>query len=365
MINNKSILLDFWQLFIQPKKKNRYIELRAVPYTDDWKQNKKLFIECSKVGQTLSTSLIIYPIQFFVNDFNDVEKIFESEIPNLSKLCYGVNERKVNDMGLIGGAEEFIDEIKLIYFDIESTRHGELSEYENNVIDDFVEVIKNYIFFKYELEHPLIIYSGAGRHLLYKITPNKLTDGRKRFLKKMNKDVCKFNNEFFKVDNIADPTRILGLPGVKNPKWNKYIRIKNSIFYTNEYKIPSLKEPKNIDNIEFDDKNLPKPKDSVEWKIMNNPTTPVGDTNNTIVFNFKLLLKSKGYTQLQQYKPFQDIVNKVWKTKLTINPNQGTKGKRYNPGTTINWCRRNEEWCNKNNIDYEYLFNLGKKEEGD
>jgi hypothetical protein len=332
--------------FIYSYDKNKYLEIRILPVVNIVSKDKQKEAT-TKVWNVLNNLNIENKKknQFFIQTIDELLYILSElkEVYKIVKVCYGVNPRYKIKNKLSGGYANLID-VEYIYFDIDKKDHSNLQDIEIIMIDNYVKTLTNYLI-KYELKYPTIINSGAGRHIIYKIPKQKITECKKLWIKEFGKSIkSKFENDNFEIDAIFDFTRILSLPETINPKRQKWVKTEKISNLENKFKIKSKKI---IKHVEYINENLPEVENSIEWKILTNPNCPIGDTTNTIVFAIKLLLKNKG---IKDYYKYEQIVNKVWNTNINLNPDQGTQNKTYNANIIKNWCEKHKEFCKDYNI---------------
>lgn len=338
----------FWEVI---KPKEGYLEIRFKPEIDKEDIESRAYYNNTIYKIKQKGIVVRKNVQFFINTLDELKFILSDEkFIKLSKICYGVNERFPNKKNIIAGSNDHIKNIRFIYFDIEKTDHSMTQNIETDDLEHYVGTIESYLKRKYNLIQPSLINSGSGRHLIYKIKPTTNTEARRKGLKEfVNVVADALSNNYFGVDRIADVTRILGLCGTYNPKrqrWVEFIKISN---YENNFQIRSVKEMKKESEV-LDIKDLPEITESFEWKVLSNPNAPVGDTNNKIVFAFKLLLKAKGLVNRAEYIQYQNIMNRAWGSNISLNPLQGTFGKQYSKGIAVNWYKKHKNFCDRNGL---------------
>jgi len=244
-----------------------------------------------------------------------------------------------------------ISNIRTIVFDVEEK---EKSEYSLNIrrqqfLDEYCDFLENAL--KREgLTTPIRVDSGCGRHLIYRIVPVKVTRGRIDWTRAfIERCIKQYSNSMFHIDSgVKDISRVLGLPGSINHKWQRQVKVLKQCSLENKFTIKTLKKPKitTIQKVELEYKKL---SDTLEWKIFTrNP--PEGETNNIIVFAIKLFLKAHGNID---YTVVEKEASRVWKEHWNINPNQGTEGKTYNKGIIIGWCNRHIDWVKQHKDIYQ------------
>jgi hypothetical protein len=345
MINYNN-LKEYWE-FIKPTHQKSYVEIRFIPKFNDWQDKKQFYTHTYHLIQNgIKTTT---PFQFFINSYDELEKIAKignEWLFNNVKVCYGLNERFEHDNKL-GGTYDNLKETRFVFLDIDKKDHSMIEEKEEWLLDNYILHVKKQLEY-YKLYNPTIVKSGAGVHLIYKIIPQSTSNGHRLWYKYWCdnlKNILVHNK--FEIDMVSDFTRVFGLPESMNVKRKikvHYTNINNDI--NGDFKFRVKKEPKiKIDAINEED--LPEIKDSLEWKIITHPEVPQGEVHSILLFALKLLIKAKG---VKDYKIYEKELNAVRKTNHRLQPTNGTKGKNYNKGIIINWMKRNEEWCKKQNI---------------
>lgn len=286
--------------FIKPVE--GFVEIRLTPTKLPTEFNKKFFyLNLNNLTKQLPTTPNNKKVCFFTKHLEEVKTILtfnDGWFGKNTKICYGVNERYINN-NKIDGSYESLKYYRFIVFDVDKTLHTNLENGESERLDNFINVLIKYLE-RYNLHHPTIIDSGAGRHILYKIKRVKITEGRREWYKEWGKEINKkFSNDIYCVDNIYDATRVLGLVGSLNVKRGRLIKIINLNFYENEFKFKS-KKIKMIKEIKIEgsrDERIKKVLNERFVQLLLTKQLPEGGRNNILIFSLKCLLKNMGFTQ--------------------------------------------------------------------
>lgn len=292
--------------------------------------------------------------------FNKSQVIYIDSLINMlhnyncqEKVCYSTNPRiKINDEIIVSGLDN-IDYITTIVFDIERVKDKSAEDEDKKIVMLYVRNFIKNIENEFRLMNPTIIDSGAGFHLIYRIKPVKFTLNRKDWLRSYIDSIIKYcDTGVVHIDPaVKDISRVLGLPGSKNPKYNKEVTVVHQSNYLNMFNIKSTvnKKPKvNVEvtlNKEFD---ITK---SVEMVIiLSDP--PEGERNNILGFALKLLIKKYN---IVDYKTLERDIKLITREYWSLNPQRGLDNKVYTPYIIINYMLKNLDWMKKNNLDFELL----------
>lgn len=346
-------LKRFWTL-IRPKFKNEYCEIRL---TDGNKPSEyysyaKIFLE--ENPNIISKNYTC----FFIQQFSQLTKFLSFNnyyFWKNYKICYGINLRVIKKDGSINGSYKCVKKARFLFFDVDAVEDKKylIKDFDKE-IDDFINNIFLSKILQTSLKNYIIINSGAGRHILFKIPEQNITTPRrnwyKEFVKMLILNVEKKDKfSFFKVDGLYDFTRVFGLPETLNIKRKKKVKL---LYYSrdaveNEFYLRS-KRKKKMTSKKILKVDLPKISESLEWKLMTHPNLPEGEIHSTLLFSLKLLLKAH---DIEDYEELESDMNNVRGSHHNLNPQNGTEGKNYHPGIAINWCKRNTEWCKKNGFE--------------
>ena len=155
-------------------------------------------------------------------DFVDNEKKFIDVCTKWNgkgNVYAGINERKKG-----GRKREDVLSVKIIPLDIDAPHPKELPAAENEMQKAKVVVEKIYNdFVRGGFKKPMIVMSGNGYQILWKIPKIEITDKNRdiiekkihNFIKEMKK---KYEENEVKIDQIGDLPRILKIPGTKSIK---------------------------------------------------------------------------------------------------------------------------------------------------
>lgn len=340
---NKDELFKFWEV-IKPVKRTDYLEIRLAA---NQFPNKSDYYNKLKVFKSIHPDIIVKKgIQFFIKTFEELLCIVEFDNGSFSKymkICYGLNLRNAKSPELLDGSYNCVKQGRFLFLDIESSSHGDITQENQAILDYYVKTITNFLY-KYNLKNPIVIHSGAGRHVLYKISYFTISPAKKRgykcFIKFLQE---RFKDSRFIIDDIWDFTRVFGLPETFNLKRNAKVKILSMPENVkNEFKI-KIKKEKKLKKVDIDT-DLPELNESLEWQLMIHPDLPVGDIHSTLLFALKLFMKKKG---ILDYKNLEYEMNSVRGSKHNLNPLVGTQEKEYSKGIVINWAKKHYDWIAK------------------
>ena len=335
-------ILAFFEYLFDSSTEDEYYEVRLL-LIDDKQIYKLLKIYCEKNDLILKNGISI-----FVNktNYHKLLALLSHEKLKFCKPCYSVNPR-VMVKNNIGGSYEFMKSVRRVYFDIEYAGDIQMPEHLNNRVEIIIEYLK-----KYKLIHYTLIDSGVGRHLIYNIFPQNITDARKLYYKKFVEFITDtFNNEFIKIDIPKDFTRVLGFPGTFNKKRNKYVKILKLEKQVNEFKLYSARVARSAKGKSMDiNFSVNEKSDLKKIMLMLKQSFPDdAPVNNILFFNFKLLLskycdnkKVEWDAIVERFKSFVSEVERIQKYKFPMNrpkPDLYYSRKKLN-----DFC---QEWCKK------------------
>ena len=351
-------LNEVWNL-LKPEKKNEYLEIRI---TNRYNVSDRAYYDVVNDFKYKNPEIIVRNgCQFFIQKKEHMQLIIEWNegfFRDNCKICYGITLRECKDLMKINGSYDCIKNIRFVFFDIELKSHSMPTQAQSEMLDEYVLFVAKDLEDR-GLKQPTIIHSGAGRHLLYKIAPTKITDAKIRGYKTFIEGVKeKLDNDLFEIDDVKDLTRVFGLPGSKNVKREKDVYPIRIAVELNDFKIPSERKKKFLFVDDSKAYRFPEIRQSLEWKIITHPKVPVGDVHSTLLFSLKLLLKARGVTE---YLSLERELNSVRGTKHKLDPYKGTENKSWSPGIIINWAKRNKQWCENYNIQWADYGNICKK----
>lgn len=333
----------FWEL-IKPSKKTERTEIRLLAPVD----KTTFYALLRKFAEENPDILFRNYTQFFVDSYEDFEKVLsynDNYFRLYSKPCYGISAREVVNYD-IGGSYEYVKTARFIFFDFDKKDHTSLNDREQELLDEYIDNIILPALKQYGLEHPIIVHSGGGRHLLYRIKEQALTLPRKEWYKALSKNLSKsLSNDLFEIDACYDFTRVFSIPETMNVKRKVKVTLKRADTTVNDkFRLKSLKviAPTHEEKIQVDD--LPEITQSLEWAIITSRDAPIGEIHNTVLFALKLLCKAKGVVDGRAIE--RHILFRGANYKLNLNA--GLDSKEYSPGIIINWCKRHMDWVEAN-----------------
>jgi len=225
------------------------------------------------------------------------------------KVCYSVNSKVIASDLSIAGGYDYMKTVNYLQFDIEETFKTPYYDGKEAKFDMFVDIITKKLS-SYGLTDYTKVYSGNGAHAIFRIKETKITDGRKDWYKEFFGFISDcFNGQEFKLDLVKDFTRVLGLPGTLNCKWNKKVKLVNFSGVTNTFKLKTKKKRKyNVDksNIKIlsfksDDEREAKFLEEPLVKALLNECWPKGERNLKLIFPLKLLFILYGYDERDEF----------------------------------------------------------------
>lgn len=337
----------FWNWLVKDYPKQAFTEIRLMSIKNDKVYNQvKLFSEQVHDCNMRKNS------QFFIQSFEQLKEIVlfnDCFFMKNSKVCYSLNPRFFVGDDISGGYDNLLFQNK-IYLDIEKSNHEPLKDDERKLILGYCKDIYIYLN-RYELFSPTVISSGNGMHIIYRVLPSKINEGLKETYKDfINHLKDKFDGLLFHIDSVVDMTRTTALPETLNPKNGFKVHTivigKDNFF---KFRAKAIKKNKVVVNSE----DVGDVKNSLVYKLLTTPGLPEGDRNGVLVYYLKMLIRDFGVDYREYEREIRTIQREQWK----MNPLQGINGKIRNFGLVVNWCKRNKEWCEENNInikDYKY-----------
>ena len=283
--------------------------------------------------------------QFFIQNFEDLKFILtykDNIFIKHSKICYSISPR-FTDAEDISGGYKYMNIADFIFLDIEKIEHTPLSTSDEEYLNIYVEHIVEYLK-KYNLTKPVIIHSGNGCHVLYKIKPKKFNEKRKagyrEFIVKLEGE-C--NSKLLKIDHMVNLSRCIALPFTFNHKANKMVEIVSKIPENpiNDFYIKNGKKKKK--SVILSPLKKGKIEDSLAWNILIRDC-PQGSRHSILIFSLKLLLKA---FNIREFSEYEETIQSMYGGKVDLDFEKGCEGKTYNKGILVNWCKRNIDWCKK------------------
>lgn len=333
-------VINFWK-HIKPDD-NRLLEIRVTGNLDQaYHNNMQSFRFHTGVYTKNNVQLFISNLKHLLEFLKFRNEYFRKNF----KICYGLNLREAKN-GTISGGYEHTPKNRFVYFDLDFDRVEKEEFFKSHVLP-FTKYLE-----RYGLKKPLLVDSGGGFHVLYKINEVNITDGRKRWYKEFVTNISrKFTDDIMTVDTLYDFTRIFALPGTVNVKRNAPVKLltnnKTKGYIDNHeftFHTKRMKKQKSDANPILA-KDTPEIRESLEYvTLLHEP--PEGDRHQKLVFALKLLLKLKGYTK-ETVREFENELAQLY-GRVDLNPLNGTKDKTYHPGILINWCKENISWVKEN-----------------
>ena len=358
----KDNLKEFWEL-IKPLKRTEYVEIRL----SDANKPQFYYDMVDNYMKEAPHVFVKNKTQFFIKKFEDLVFLLEFSngyfVDNF-KICYGLNLRKKDKDGNLGGGYVNISNTRFVFLDIDKTDKTNLTEKDTEDLVTFIRIKIIPILEKYGLRQPTLISSGGGVHVIFKIIPQDITEGRKRwfrsFILHLISILKQYENSFcFSLDALHDQTRIAGLPETKNVKRGTDVTAIVVSDWNNNFKIRTERVKKHK-GTKIDKKLLPKIDESLEWIVLKNDA-PEGQRHQVLIFALKLLFKELDSIDVDEYEV---QIDSLYGGTCNLDPFYGTDNKNYHPGIIINWCKRNMDWVQKNPEVYnKYLECIGGKNE--
>jgi hypothetical protein len=353
-------LKDFWDL-IKPNDKDGFVEIRLTPTVN---KSQEFWNNCKELKSLLPNTPVNKMVCFFVKTFEELEIVinFKDGWFNYnSKVCYGVQLRYMKKDGSIDGSYESVRNYRFVFFDIDT---GVIEGFTKELFDDFLNYVISYLE-REGLYEPIIVNSGGGHHLIFRVNETKVTMGRRLWLKEFMNNLCKkiFVHKLFKVDSLTDAPRVAGLVGSFNVKRGKQIKlVKKSDYVNAHFKIKSFRQKK-LPEVKISKEDLPNVVNSLEFNILcKGQNVPQGKRNSVLVFFLKMLIRDNNL----DYKLFEQKLKRVF-PDIDLNIFKGIDNKQYNKGGVINWCKENMTWLKKYpdlvKLYNEYLVRINERQE--
>jgi len=347
-------LEEFFNYLTKDYTMNEYVEIRLVVHDVRMYNVVKNWLNLPKVKNRIYSKNSCQ-LFFKKNQFDLLRKLLvyrSNAISRMSKVCYTLNPRVMVDGKIEISGYNNMKTVHFIFFDIELETHTAPSITEKKLLLDFVHDVSNTLK-AFGLDRGTLVDSGNGYHLLYKLKPTLITDGKKEYYKQFIETTCEYFKEkyngVFKIDKLKDFTRIFALPETLNPRTNTRVMVIEKNYDINtKYRLKSLKKS-NINTEAFvagdyKDKHV---ENSLVWNILLKGA-PQGERHSHLIFALKLFLKAIGNTNFRTYEA---IINKIYGGNCNLDF-KDCADKNYSKGIVINWCKRNEEWCKKNMPDW-------------
>ena len=266
----------FMKNIMEKYDKNDYVEMRFLHI-----QHQKVYEILRKYCE--KHEILIHKNTCLFFNKKNIEYAFPliTHLKPYAKICYSVNPRIKTDN--IAGDYEHMKKVHMIYFDVEPL--GITTGFQKN-LDNLTDYLK-----RFGLKEPMIINSGLGRHILYKIKPQKITENKKEWYRSFVDELrLKFNTDTFRVDIPKDFTRVLGMPGSLNIKRQMPVYVLNLNDKINRFKIKSKRVKK------YNKETTINAKDVLTKivQILKTPLPEDAEINNVVWFNFKILLRDIG-----------------------------------------------------------------------
>lgn len=364
---NKSLLLNSlnsWWGFLKPRHRNDFVEIRLIPSKNLVKGSEEYFRFWRELNDVHSIVFNKYgtirnkSASFFVKTLEEVKLLlFSSDFVFFnSKPCYGLNPRQRNDKGELNGTMDCVGFYDVVGIDIDN-----FDLLNNDNTDKFNDLLL--LLEKYHLFKPLIVSSGGGVHLIYRIKRQRVTESKKLWFKSFFEEIS-VKAELLgvnKLDVLHDSTRVFSIPGSFNVKRKKFVLVHTPSGFVNEsFRVrfkKVLKSDVNFNSVGFVG-GLGGVEDSLEFMILSKgEEVPKGERNSVLVFFLKMLIRDLG----EDYRKVERVLKNVF-SDINLNPKNGIDGKNYNKKGVLNWCNRNWKWvCKQPDLVEKVLVYGGKK----
>ncbi|MCK4260173.1 MAG: hypothetical protein KAX49_14440 [Halanaerobiales bacterium] len=346
MIDEK-LLYKFWSYLTSDYRiLIEYCEIRVLP--TDKRLYNIMYIWAKENNVYIKNKSQLF---FRKRDFNLLYKFLSHKnyvVVKNAKVCYTLNPRVMVNGEIIKSGYDNMRSVYMVFLDIEMVNHKVMNIFEKKLLK--AQIIKKIInpLKNSKLKHHILIDSGNGYHLLYKIKRSDISKSRKAWFKKfINYMIESFNDTNYRIDPLKDFTRIFALPYTINQKHNRVVQVINPKYQRNEITMPFVRLKKKLKYNMFMPIGSTVEK-SLVWNLLQQDI-PQGEIHLTLIFALKLLLKSLNLN----YSIYEDKLNIIRDSSHSLNYNTGCDGKHYNKGIVINWCKRNIEWCDKNFKDWK------------
>ena len=360
---NWNELKSFWGWLTQNYKKDNLVEIILMSIKDN-----NVYNEVRKFSKENPHIISKKNCQFFINNFEDLKNILsykEGYFIKNSKICYSLVPR-FPEGNEVSGGYKYVKTMDLLFLDVEKVDHGPLTDKEEKELIHYCNNITNYLKTYYNLKNPILVHSGNGVHVLYKIKGRDFNEKRKEGYKKFIKEIVEmFKTPYYIIDDLSNISRCVGLCQSRNPKGEKIVHILNPENLDKQpddfYIKIDRKKKKTPSKTNYD--NLPEIRKSYEYFILTHPDAPKGDLNVIILFAFKLLLIAKGYTNADEeiLRELEEEIDDVRGAPyVSLNLSSGVEGKSYSPGIVFNWIKKHKDWWAKYGNKYTYVNSNNK-----
>ena len=218
---NIKLLEKFWNWLRTDYPRDSYTEIKLMNIEDDrlYKQ-----VQCFQEEHDI---VIRKNCQFFIKEFKDLWQILNYKagiFDKYSKICYSISPKFFDEKGDISGKYDHMKIADMIFLDIEKIEHSSLTEEDEPFIKQFINNVMDRLR-QYGLTKPVVVHSGGGYHLLYKVKRMKFDKGRKLGYKQFISELEFLNSKLYKIDHCVDLSRCIGLPETFNNKRGKKVTI--------------------------------------------------------------------------------------------------------------------------------------------
>jgi len=330
--------------------KNELVEIRLTPV-----RNKETYTIINQFFKTYNIYCNSKKSLFFKRDELQYIPFLLKELEEkkcVEKICYSIHSRVYdkNTTTIETSGLKNIPFLDTIMLDIECVKkpenEEELKEQKKSLFI-FVEHLLKLINIDFALRNPTIIDSGRGIHLLFKIPRLKYTDSRKEAYRATLERIQQtYSNEYIVLDGaVKDASRVFGLPGSINPRWNRRVELLELGKYPeyNKYKLhtPKKNVPRRSDIGQYKFKTQKgSVYDTLSWVIFEN-FPPEGETNNTVVFSILLWVKDFGVETTEE---LERAAYRVWGEKWVMRVESLNNQMYWHPKLIYNFCKRHRDW---------------------
>ncbi len=243
------------------------------------------------------------------------------------KTCYSINGRYYNvETQDINGGYDSVKFVNYLQFDIEEKSKTKPSKIKDEMFNQYLNHLQQ-LFENYGLKFKYVMNSGNGRHVLCEVQRTEVNEERRNWYNEFFKHLLmKCEDVVFKIDDVKDFTRVFGLPGTINPKWNKYIKVMYRSDTLSDLRIKRKKSKivlnENQELVRFNTEN------EKEEAVMKEPLVvsllsnrlPEGERNNKLIFPLKQFLKYVGYEENDTFvKKLFSMIAQVQGEKFSKN----------------------------------------------
>jgi len=352
--NNKIFFKDFENFFIQNYRLEKIRERFYVVYLND--------IKLGYMKNNCQFFIIIKKLDFCKEFFDFLEKQLHV------KTCYSINSRFFDEEKQdINGGYDSVRFVNYLQFDVEEKSKTKPSKAKDEMFAEYLAHLQR-IMNDYGLCFKYVMNSGNGRHVICEVQRTAIDEERRNWYNEFFRHLLmKCEDCVFKIDEVKDFTRVFGLPGTINPKWNKYIKV---LCYEDRVSDMRIKKKKlkvvlneNQERVHFPE-SITRIEDTLEHQIIiKNPPEGEMTRHHHIAFPYKMLLRD---LEVEDWKSYARILERSFGRPDNLNPKSLSDKNQYSLGIIINWAKANDAWCKENGIDYEdYIKKFNKRIQDD